>query len=173
MPGELMKVTPKPAKIISVPEYKTFIGGGVFWLVFGLVLYFILIPSQIAHIEPINGTSPRTIPNILSCIFMFLGPMLSYYGVKMRNNSEQKIYSFNLHQIRLVLYSLIVISLNIVAFNYIGYIIPAIISMAVLMLLYGNRNYIKIAIYSIALPIIIYYFFKIAMQMYLPNPFNM
>jgi hypothetical protein len=66
-----------------------------------------------------------------------------------------------------------VISGNIVAFNYIGYIIPAVACMAILMLLYGNRSYIKIAIYSISIPVVIYYFFKITMQMYLPNPFSM
>ena len=163
----------KPAKIITIMEYKTFIWGGAAWLLFGLALYFVIIPSQIAFSEAINNTSPRTVPHILSGMFTILGPLLIYHGFKMREKTDQKIYELNLHQIRLVFFTLLIISANIVAFNYIGYMIPAILTMAALMLTYGNRSYIKIALYSIITPTVIYFFFKHVMQMYLPNPFAM
>ena len=163
-----MEQPAKPAKIVQVREYKTFIGGGILWFLFGLFLYFILIPAQIAPMSPINGTSPRTIPTVLAVLFLIFGTMLAINGYVIRNAPNQKVYTFNLSHIRLVFYSLLVISANIIAFMCIGYIIPAIVTMAALMLLYGNRSYFKIAAYSIAIPLIIDKFFALALQMYLP-----
>ena len=168
-----MEPARKPEKIVSIQEHKTFIVGGIFWLLFGLALYFLIIPWQIEHADPINNTSPRTVPHILSGLFILCGPLLAMNGFLMRDKPDQKIYVLNLHRMRLVLYSLLIVAANIIAFEYIGYIIPAIITIAALMLLYGNRSYIKIATLSITIPIAIYIFFRVGLQMYLPNPFTM
>lgn len=154
--------------VVTIQEYKTFLWGGVFWVVFALILRFVVIPWQIADELPQSGTHARYIPEAVSYLLMLGGVLLAMNGYKIRNVPGQRMYVFNLGNMRLVGYSLIVISANIVAFNLIGYIIPAICTLAILMLLYGNRSYVKIAIISIALPLLINQLFKVALQLYLP-----
>lgn len=154
--------------VVTMKEYKTFLWGGIFWVVFALALRFVIIPLQIADELPQSGTHARYIPEAVSYLLMLGGVLLAANGYRIRNVPEQRMYVFNLRNMRLVGYSLIVISANIIAFNLIGYLIPAICTLAILMLLYGNRSYVKIAVISIALPLLINQLFKVTLQMYLP-----
>lgn len=137
-------------------------------MAFALALRFVVIPWQIADELPQSGTHARYIPEAVSYLLMLCGVLLAVNGYMIRNAPEQRIYVFNLGNMRLVGYSLVVISANIIAFNLIGYIIPAACTLAILMLLYGNRSYVKIAVISIVLPLLIDQLFKITLQMYLP-----
>ncbi len=163
-----MRDTATNAGIFTIKESATFIWGGVFWLLFALLLRFVLIPWQIADEIPQSGTSARYIPTAIAYLLMVFGLALGYNGFRMRNAENQRAYVFNLPNMRLVLYSLLIVSANIIAFDLFGYIIPAVCTLAVLMLLYGNRNYLKIAIISLCLPFVIDKFFRMALQMYLP-----
>ena len=154
--------------VVTIQEYKTFFWGGIFWVAFAVVLRFVLIPWQIADELPQSGTHARYIPEAVSYLLMLGGALLAASGYMIRNVPQQRMYVFNLKNMRLVGWSLVVISANIVAFNLIGYIIPAICTLAVLMLLYGNRSYVKIAVISVSLPLLINQLFKVTLQMYLP-----
>lgn len=155
-------------KVVTMQEYKTFLWGGTFWVLFALALRFVIIPWQIADELPQSGTDARYIPEAVSYLLMLGGLLLALNGYKIRNVPEQRMYVFNLGNMRLVAWSLVVISANIIAFNLVGYIIPAICTLAGLMLLYGNRSYVKIAVISIAMPLLINQLFKVTLQMYLP-----
>ena len=53
-------------------------------------------------------------------------------------------------------------------FDTIGYLIPAMLAIAVLMYIYGHRNYYTIVIISVLLPMAIQLFFEKTLQVYLP-----
>ena len=154
--------------VVSIREYKTFLWGGAFWVAFALALRFVIIPWQVADELPQSGTSARYIPEAVSYLLMLCGALLAANGYRIRNAPGQRLYVFNFGNMRLVFYSLIIISGNIIAFDLIGYLIPAMCTLAVLMLLYGNRSYLKIAALSISLPLLIDQLFKVTLQMYLP-----
>ncbi|MDL2209617.1 tripartite tricarboxylate transporter TctB family protein [Desulfovibrio sp. OttesenSCG-928-O18] len=148
-------------------ESRVGIFGGIFWILFGMFLYFYLIPDQIADAKQ-YGVSPRYVPNAVAGLICLIGAAMSVTGYLGRNKKKQAQYTFHARELRFIVFSLLVIMGNIVAFTYVGYLAPAMVAIAVLMYGYGNRNYIKIALYSVIVPLCIKYFFAYTLQMYLP-----
>lgn len=148
-------------------ESRVSIFGGIFWILFGLFLYFYLIPDQVADATT-YGVSPRFVPNGVAGLICLFGAGMSIVGYLGRNKKNQSQYEFNARELRFILFSLLVIMANIIAFSLIGYLASAILAIAILMYGYGNRNYIKIALCSILVPVCIKLFFAHTLQMYLP-----
>lgn len=152
---------------MTLNESRVGIFGGIFWILFGLFLYFYLIPGQIADARQ-YGVSPRYVPNAVAGLISLFGVAMSITGYRGRNKKNQAQYTFNARELRFIAFSLLVIMANIIAFTYIGYLVPAMFAIAVLMYGYGNRNYIKIALCSVIVPLCIKLFFAYTLQMYLP-----
>jgi peptidoglycan/LPS O-acetylase OafA/YrhL len=153
---------------MKIPEYKTQIVGGVILGLFSLFLYFYLIPTQIVFAKQQMGVSPQYFPSLLAGLLFVLSIALGVVGYRNRNKKNQREYELIWKESKLVLITLVVIALQIVGFTFIGYLIPAMLAIAVCMYIYGHRNYITIAIVSILLPLAVKLFFEKALQVYLP-----
>jgi hypothetical protein len=151
---------------VRIPEYKAQIGGGVFFAIFSIILYFIIIPSQIAVTRQQMGVTPRFFPELLAGLLFLFALGLAMSGWRMRDKKNQKEIVFEAKEVKLVLLTLAVISLQTIGFNLIGYLIPAILAIAVCMYMYGQRNWVKIVLISVLVPVGIKYLFSL--QMYLP-----
>jgi hypothetical protein len=153
---------------MQIPEYKAQIGGGLILALFSILLYFYIIPTQVTFGSRQMGVSPRFFPDILALLLFIFSVALSIDGYRMRNRKNQKVFSFVAKEVRLVLLTLLVIALQTVGFQTIGYVIPAMLALAVCMYLYGQRNLVKIALISVLLPLGIKLFFEKGLQVYLP-----
>jgi hypothetical protein len=153
---------------MKIRESKAQIGGGSLLGVFSLALYFYIIPTQIIFVKQQLGVSPQYFPNILAGFLFILSLALGFQGYRGRNRINQKTYSVTWQETKLVLLTLLIIGLQIIGFEQIGYLIPAILAIAVCMFIYGHKNYVTIALVSILLPLSIKLFFEQMLQVYLP-----
>lgn len=151
---------------MKISEYKAQIGGGVILALFSILLYFVIIPSQIPATRQQMGVTPRFFPEMLAGLLFLFSVALAVDGWFMRGDKNQKEFVFESKEIRLVVLTLGVISLQTIGFNLIGYLIPAILAMAVCMYLYGQRSWLKIVMISVLVPVGIKSLF--GLQMYLP-----
>jgi hypothetical protein len=140
---------------------------GVFFFVFGAVLLLFIIPSQIAYVQGAYP-QPRFFPQVIACLFMILGVALFVGGWRKKGSANQETYSFQWKELRLVLLTLGIVALYVLLLNWIPYIPATIIVLAVLIILYGQRNKFKIIGVSILLPIIIYVALTYGLQLRLP-----
>lgn len=146
----------------SVEKY-----GGLLLAVFSLILYFIIIPLQVGDVKNAVVT-PQSLPKALTLFMVFLSVCLSISGYHKSKNSNQKIYTINFSEVKLVLLSLAVIAVYILVIKYLGYLITTVIALAILMYAFGQRKLIKILSVSILVPIAIQLFFTNLMKIYLP-----
>lgn len=153
---------------MKIPEYKAQIGGGCILGLFSLILYFFIIPREIIFSKQQLGVSPQYFPNLLSGLLFMLSVALGIDGYRSRDKKNQKTFDITWKETRLVAVTLGVIALQIIGFDTIGYLIPAILAIAVLMYVYGHRNYITIVVVSVLLPVAIKLFFEKTLQVYLP-----
>jgi glycosyltransferase involved in cell wall biosynthesis len=141
--------------------------GGIILGAFSLIVYFIIIPAEITEVRRF-GVSPRFMPELV-CVLLFAAAVCVFAnGYKNRNNVKQKIYKISPTESKLVLKSLLLITLYILAFDLVGYMIPTIAALAVFMYIYGQRNKKLIFLISLGLPVLIYVFFTKVLQMPLP-----
>jgi hypothetical protein len=153
---------------MKVPEYKTQIYGGFILGLFSLILYFYIIPTEIVFTKRQMGVSPQYFPNLLAGFLFVLSIALAAVGYRNRHKKNQPEYELVWKESRLVFITLGIIALQIIGFNLIGYLIPAMLSVAACMYIYGHRNYYTIVIISILLPVAIQLFFEKTLQVYLP-----
>ena len=78
------------------------------------------------------------------------------------------MYAISLLEGKLVLKSLLLMVLYILAFDWLGYMIPTMAVLGVFMYMYGQRNKKWLFLISIGAPILIYLFFTKVLQMPLP-----
>jgi membrane-associated HD superfamily phosphohydrolase len=153
---------------MKIPEYQAQIGGGVILGLFSLALYFFIIPREIVFVKQQMGVSPQYFPNLLAGLLFVLSVALGIDGYRSRNKRIQNAFEITWNETKLVAVTLGVIAVQIVGFDNIGYLIPAMVAIAVLMYAYGHRNYITLALVSILLPVAIQLFFEKTLQVYLP-----
>ncbi len=140
---------------------------GVSLGVFSLLLYFVLIPWQIADVK-VAGVTPRFLPEALAIFMLILSICLFVNGYGKRTNVGQKYYSFAPKETALVVKSLLILSGYIVLLEVLGYLLTTIAALGLLMYMYGQRR-IKILIpVTIGLPVVIYLFFTKVLQIVLP-----
>ncbi len=153
---------------IQIPEYKAQIGGAVFFGILALLLYFVIIPREIVFAKQQMGVSPSYFPNMLCGLLFVFSLALGIDGYRSRNNKKQNFYAFSLKETRLVAITLVIIALQILAFDQIGYLVPAMAAIAACMYVFGHRNYITIVLISVLLPIGIKMSFEKLLQVTLP-----
>ena len=81
---------------------------------------------------------------------------------------NQRVYAFSLQETRMVAVTLAIIALQILAFDRIGYLIPAMAAIAACMYIFGHRKYLTIALVSVLLPIGIKLSFEKLLHVVLP-----
>jgi hypothetical protein len=85
-----------------------------------------------------------------------------------RHKANQKVYKIALSEMKLVFFSLAVLVVYTVVVPYIGYMVTTVISLAVLMYVFGQRNRVKLIAVSVLVPLGILIFFTKLMQIHLP-----
>lgn len=148
-------------------ESKVERAGGIILGSFSLIVYFLVIPTEITEVQRF-GVSPRFMPELVCMLLLVSAICLFVNGYMNRNNANQKVYRISPTESKLVLKSLLLITLYIVAFDWLGYMIPTIAALAIFMYTYGQRNIKLIVLISLALPTLIYVFFTKVLQMPLP-----
>jgi hypothetical protein len=146
----------------SVEKY-----GGIVIGLLTLLLYFWVIPVQIGHVKNVP-VEPSTLPKILAIIMFTLSIALSVSGHLNRHKANQKVYKIALSEMKLVFFSLAVLVVYTVVVPYIGYMVTTVISLAVLMYVFGQRNRVKLIAVSVLVPLGILIFFTKLMQIHLP-----
>lgn len=153
---------------MKIPEYKAQIGGGFILGLFSLLLYFVVIPREIVFAKQQLGVSPQYFPNLLAGMLFALSAALGIDGYRIRNKRHQRQFDITWKETKLVAVTLAVIALQIIGFDAVGYLIPAMLAIAALMYVYGHRNYITIVVVSVLLPAAIKLFFEKTLHVYLP-----
>jgi hypothetical protein len=152
----------------QIPEYKAQIGGAVFFGLLSLLLFFVIIPREIVFAQQKMGVSPSYFPNLLSGLLFIFAVALGVDGYWMRKKKKQRVYTFSLQETKMVTITLIIIALQILAFDQIGYLIPAMAAIAACMYVFGHRKYLMIVLVSVLLPIGIKMSFEKLLQVTLP-----
>ena len=153
--------------MMNIPESKVDQAGGLILGVFSLLLYFVIIPAEVVDVHKF-GLSPRFLPETVSLFLLFLACSLFVSGYRKKGQENQKIYTVNPQELKLIGKSLALFVLYVIAFDLFGYMIPTIIALSIFMYMYGQRKIKLLATISIGLPIAIYLFFTKALQMVLP-----
>jgi len=153
---------------MQISESKAQMVGGTILALFAVALYFIIIPAEIIFAQVRMGVSPRYFPNLLAGLLFIFAVALAVDGYRMRDHKKMKSYSVTAKDLRIVLFTLGVIALQIIGFDLIGYLVPAMLAIAVCMYMYGQRNYLLIVLVSVLLPLGIKYFFEQMLQVALP-----
>ncbi len=138
---------------------------------FGLAVIFWLIPTQIREVEAPWFNSPRLFPYAIGILLTGLGLWLGLQGLwqmKKIPADQQTYYKTTGHQFMMVGVTLGTMILYCVALKFIGYIPSTIVLLAWLMFFSGQRNWIKIAIVAIVLPLVIYFAFSKLLLLRMP-----
>ena len=129
--------------------------------IFGLVLYFVIIPLGIKVGDVTGGLSPRFFPNVSALSIIVLGALLFLLNLRspsVAETSEQTnpLTWSNTTNIAL----LTALSLGAIAmFKYLGYLITAPILVASLMVIYGGmKRWRRILLTSFGGPYLLYAF---------------
>ena len=162
---------PMLAKRISVHEAKAEFWLGIVFIAVSVLLFLVIIPTQVKYVASAEWfNSPRLFPHCIAGLIGVLGIAQMVNGLKQRNIpiDEQKEYSISLMELRLVALTLVLIALYVFAMKWIPYIPATIVVLAVLIYLYGQRNYIKIGAASVGMAVIIYLAFTYLLKLRLP-----
>jgi D-alanyl-lipoteichoic acid acyltransferase DltB (MBOAT superfamily) len=152
---------------VEVTESRAEQAGGIILGVFSLVLYFLIIPAEIADAR-LMGISPRFMPEVVGILLFVLAVLLFISGFRKRHLQEQKIYTLSRLEASLIMKSLAVVAVNIVIFELVGYIISTMLTLGLLMYMYGQRKKKVLFSITLALPIVFYLFFTKVLKMVLP-----
>lgn len=122
---------------------------GLFFVIFGIALYFAIIPTYVEQSEGGN-LAPNTLPNFLSIVIAGCGFFL------LIKPTNWKIKDKNLFGIA-ALYG-IVISCGVYAMTWFGFLwVSPLLAMA-MMLLMGERRLVWLALGAVATPMTIWFF---------------
>ncbi len=145
---------------------------GVISVVLGILLYVLIIPSQIKAVPQSPWyNSPRFFPYLLAGILIVCGICLFLMGMgKEKKGNDPECCSFHLAELKIVLFTLLAIVAYTLAMSYLPlhYILVSALVMAFLMYLCGQRNWKLIVLVSILLPVIIFFSFKYGLHIRFP-----
>lgn len=169
--GDLQTQQPLLSKRLSVHEGKAQFWLGIVFMVFSLLLFLVIIPTQVKSVESADWfNSPRLFPYCIAGLIGVLGLCQLISGIRQRNVplDKQKEYSISLMELRLVLITLGLLAVYVFAMQWIPYIPATIVVLAALIFLYGQKNYIKIAAVSVGMSVVIYLAFTYLLKLRLP-----
>jgi putative tricarboxylic transport membrane protein len=121
---------------------------GAFFLAFGALLYFVVIPAQIDGGSGSSWVLPATIPNAVSMIIAVCGFLLILKPTNQRGHNTQDL-------IFAVIY-LVLLAFGLFVMSYVGFLYTAPFIALIIMLLIGERRPAWLAIGVIGLPVIIW-----------------
>ncbi|MGK0272079.1 MAG: putative tricarboxylic transport membrane protein [Cocleimonas sp.] len=140
---------------------------GVFFLVFGALSYFILIPQGIVVPSNIQHftTSPAFWPNIITVIIAIMGLLLVLQNSDVEDINTEDIeeeledhtsWKTRAPRLLIILSMLFAFYFSIEKF---GMVAPAMLLILILMLFAGYRRWSLILLFSILVPTALYFFF--------------
>lgn len=144
---------------------------GIVAAVFGLLLAFLIIPTQINVVGKAQWyNQPRFFPYVISGIFVLMGVLLFLSGIKKKKmaDKDQETYEFSLRGTKMVLITLGLIILYVGCLGFLPYIPCTIVALAVLMWFFGQRDLKKVIPVAIVLPLVIYFSFTYLLKLRLP-----
>ncbi len=121
---------------------------GAFFLLFGLAMYFLVIPT---YVEPVDGgnLAPATVPNIISLVLAFCGGLLALKPTTQRLRDPR--------QLALTALYVAVLSAGIYAMSLFGFEFVAPVMAAIIMLLIGERRPMWLVGGVVIMPILIWF----------------
>ncbi len=142
---------------------------GIIFVVLGLLCTVVIIPWQIKEVPyDIVFNSPRFFPTVIAILFVFLGAALFFIGRKKRGTEGQETYSLEKREGLLVLLTLGTMVVYTILLHFLPYIPVTIIALGFLIWAYGQKNWKKIVITAVILPIVIYLLFSYGLQLRMP-----
>ena len=146
---------------------------GLFLLLFCVAMYFFIIPFGVEMYRRKPTTlTPATFPILITFILAILSLLLivkNYFPKQKVLESDQKTrIFFNRSSIRVVLV-IGLFFLYLILTPTIGYLTTSILLMPVFFMLFQAKNKVIIAVLSIGLPCLLYWFFAKVMLVMLPR----
>ncbi|MEM7302971.1 MAG: tripartite tricarboxylate transporter TctB family protein [Pseudomonadota bacterium] len=120
---------------------------GALFLLFGLALYFAVIPAYVEIAEDGN-IAPNTMPNILAWIIALSGACLVV--------KPTKIDAISFGQFSRMAAFVFVLAIGIYAMGWFGYMIVAPVLSLVIMAMIGERRWVWIAAGAVGVPALIW-----------------
>ena len=148
-------------------ESKAWFISGIAFLVFGILLYAVIIPWQIAEAADADVT-PRFFPRIIAVCMAVLGACLAYHGHRRRNEENQKILGVSLEGLKYIAVTFGILIIYVLSLYWVPYVVSTAIAMIALMFYYGQRSWIKLIGVGVGLPVIIYFSFTYLLMLKLP-----
>lgn len=124
-------------------------------------IYVLIEVSNFRKISSLD-IGPAFFPKILGILLIIFALLISFKAIKKNNNEKINFVNKNLI---IVLLSII---LYCVLFNVIGFVISSTIMLAFLMRIMGSDKWIKTIITSFVIVIVIYFIFKMLLNVPLP-----
>ncbi len=135
-------------------------------------LFFILvIPSQIKNVGTDWYNSPRLFPYVCSGMLAVFGIWLVIDGIvldKKVKKEDQDEHKTTKQQFKMVIGAFLIMAVYAALLPVFHYVPCTIGMLAGMMFWCGQRNYVKIGIISVVLPVIVYYSFKYLLYVRLP-----
>lgn len=143
---------------------------GIFLTIFSLILYFVIIPTQVTISVEKNFSSlyfPKAAVLVMLLISVTILLQSIFQLKRYKNLSENS--RFNKQGILRVLAALVLIIVGYYGFKFFGYIVVTAFSIVGWMFLFREMNWKRFVIVSSLTPVISYYFFTIVMGVNLPR----
>lgn len=140
---------------------------GIILFIFSLLLFVYIIPTQVKY----SGTktiNPKTVPSLWTAVIMILSIASFINGWRTRNAPNQETVSVTTKELKLVLFTIFCIALCAFGMKYLPYLVVTIVVLIGMMVVFGQRNKLKIAIAGIGVPVLIYCLFVFALHLRLP-----
>lgn len=150
--------------------------GGIVFVLFSLILALIIIPAQIKPVKAPWYNSPKLFPYVIAGLIFCFGAVLAVTGTRKARKSrreepeaqESETYSITGQEARLVLITLGVVVIYVLAMGFLPYIPCTMVTLGLLMWIYGQRSWIKLIAVSAAFPLLIYFAFTFLLKLRLP-----
>jgi len=153
--------------MFSVKESKMEQVAGIVLAVGSAIFLFLIIPNQIAHQEGVFP-SPRTFPQIITGVLIFVSILLFFSGWMKRKQENQKVYTISKEAAKMSGITLGAMCIYIIILPIISYIPATALLAASLTFIYGQRNKILGIALAIAIPVLIYLAFTNLLFLRLP-----
>jgi len=135
---------------------------GICIAIFGLLVLFVLIPTQIRAVDAPWFNSPKLFPYWIGALITGLGVALAIQGIvnMKKNDPNEDRYVTTKKQFMMSGITILSLFVYTLLLKYVGYIPPTIVLLAGLMRFAGQKNWIKIGIISVVLTLFIYFAFS-------------
>jgi hypothetical protein len=155
-------------RLLILTEQKSYLVLGIFFSALGSALLLLVIPAQIRNSG--NFPLPSTLPNAYSALLLLIGLFITAQSFRLRNKpaDTEKNIVFSRNGIIKSAIALAILFLNLIGLIYASYLPVTMVTLFVLMWVFGQRNRIVLIVVSIALPLLIYYGFTTGLKLVLP-----